>query len=266
MTTTNPELSTLGQWWVLTRRLIAPSWRNGEIVLSILTPVVFTVGFYVPLNLVMTVFGHGLSSYAQFLMPMIVLQAIAFTSIAAAFRAASDATGGINRRFATMPIGVATPLAARMSANMLRCGVALISAIVCGYVIGFRFDRGPVSAIGFCLFAMLVGAALSLGADVLGTISKSPEATTQALTLPQLILGMLSVGFAPAQQFPQWIQPFVRNQPVSQFASALRVLAGDTTAGVAAVTWSVMGPPLAWAVGLIVVFVPLATFLTARRQ
>lgn len=266
MSAARPKVSVFQQWWVLTTRLIAPTLRNGEVVTSILTPVIFTIGFYIPLNTVMSVFGHGLSSYAQFLMPMIVLQAVAFTAISAAFRAATDSVEGLNRRFGSMPIGAAVPLAARMTANMYRAAISLAAAIVCGYVIGFRFDRGIEYTIGFCLFAMLVGGALSLGADVLGTLSKSPEATTQSLTLPQLILGMLSVGFAPASQFPEWIQGFVRNQPVSQFAYALRALAGDSTSGAGAVTWSVMGPPLAWALGIIVVFVPLSAVLTSRRQ
>lgn len=263
---TRPKTSVVQQWWVLTVRLITPTFRNGEVYASILTPVVFTLGFYVPLNLVMSLRGTGLSSYGQFLMPIIVLQAVAFTAISAAFRAATDSLAGINRRFGSMPIGTAVPLAARMSANMYRATISLAAAIVCGYVIGFRFERGFWYTVGFCLFALLVAGALSLGADVIGTLSKSPEGTTQSLTLPQLILGMLSAGFLPANQFPDWIQGFVRNQPVSQFAFALRALAGDTTGGAGTVSWSVMGPPLAWAVGLIVVFVPVSAVVTSRRQ
>ncbi|MFH5231618.1 ABC transporter permease [Antrihabitans spumae] len=268
MTTTLEERkqpSVLRQWWVLTLRQVAPSLRNGEIATAILTPVVFTVGFYIPLNLVMSTFGHGLSSYAQFLMPMIVLQALAFAAITAALRAATDTVDGINRRFGSMPIGVGVPLAARMSANMFRCVISVSAAVVCGYVIGFRFALSAIHTVGFLLFALLVGAALSLGADVLGSLSKSPEATTQSLTLPQLILGMLSAGFAPASQFPGWIQGFVRNQPVSQFAYALRALAGDSTGGAGVVNWSTMGPPLAWVIGLIVVFAPLSIIITSRR-
>jgi ABC-2 type transport system permease protein len=41
--------------------------------------------------------------------------------------------------------------------------------------------------------------ALCLGADLLGSVSRSPEATTQALILRQLILGMVSNCFAPAR-------------------------------------------------------------------
>ena len=61
--------------------------------------------------------------------------------------------------------------------------------------------------------------------------------------VPQLIFGLLSVGIQPAERFPDWIQPIVRNQPISQFVYALRALAGDTTdCGSCADVWSVMGP------------------------
>ncbi len=84
--------------------------------------------------------------------------------------------------------------------------------------------------------------------------------------LPQLIFGLLSVGVQPVQQFPGWIQPFVRDQPMSQFVYALRALAGDSTPATGAVSWSVIGPALAWAVGLIAILIPLHAFVSSRRR
>lgn len=162
------------------------------------------------------------------MMPIVILQAAAFTAISAAFRSATDAVAGLNRRFGAMPINPFVPVAARMSGNVFRLVIALTTALVCGYVIGFRFRLDAAHTLGFVVFALLVGIALTLAADVIGTLSKSPEATTQALVLPPLILGMLSTGLAPAAQFPEWVQPFVRNQPVSQFVIALRALVSDT--------------------------------------
>lgn len=261
-----PRMATAAQWWALTCRLIRPSWRNGELVTALLAPTVFTVGFYVPLNLVMTVYGHGLSSYAQFLMPMIVMQAVAFCAITAAFRAAADAKDGLNVRFGSMPMGSAVPLAARVSAALYRAAVALAAAVVSGHVIGFRFYGSWWDTLGFIGFALLIALALCLGADLLGSLTKSPEATTQALILPQLILGMVSTGFAPADQFPAWIQGFARNQPISQFIYGLRALAGDPSGNAGVVGWSIFGPALAWTLGLAVVFGAGAVFLSMRRS
>ena len=66
---------------------------------------------------------------------------------------------------------------------------------------------------------------------LIGTSAKNPESTTPLLMGPQLIFGLLSVGIQPADHFPEWIQPIVRNQPISQWVYALRALAGDTSGG-----------------------------------
>ncbi|MEV0294629.1 ABC transporter permease [Nocardia sp. NPDC050710] len=253
------------QWWVLTSRLIVPSVKTGEVLTSVLAPAAFTASFYIPLNTVMMFSGNGFSSYAQFMMPIVILQAAAFAAIGAAFRSATDAVAGLNRRFGSMPIGALVPVGARMSGNVFRLLISLTAALVCGHIIGFRFRLDAMHTVGFLLFSLLVGVALTLGADVIGTASKSPEATTQALVLPPLIFGMLSTGLAPASQFPDWIEPFVRNQPISQWVAALRALAGDTKGNAGEVTWSLMGPPLLWALGIFVVCLPLAIRLGSRR-
>ena len=85
---------------------------------------------------------------------------------------------------------------------------------------------------------LLIGAALSLLGDLVGAANENPEATMPLLMVPQLIFGLLSVGVQPVERFPQWIQPFVRDQPISQFVYALRALAGDSTPAAGEVTWS----------------------------
>ncbi|MBF6329403.1 ABC transporter permease [Nocardia transvalensis] len=254
------------QCWVLARRLVRPSLRNGEVLTALLSPAVFTVGFYVPLNRVMSFVGYGLSSYAQFLMPMIVMQAVSFCATAAAFRAAVDARDGLDARFATMPMPPVAPLVARTLATGYRIALSLAAALVCGHMIGFRFYGSWWHTAGFVIFALLMGLMLSLAGDLLGTLSKSPEATTQMLVLPQLILGMVSTGFAPATQFPHWIQGFARDQPVSQFIGVMRVLAGDRSGRAGAVSWATLGPGLGWLAAGLLIFGAAAVLVAMRRQ
>lgn len=263
--TARPPTSTIQQWWVLTLRMITPSFRNGEIATLAAGSIMFTVGFYIPLKKI-TGAATGMSSYAQFLTPMVVIVAITFAAVSAAFRSATDAGLGINRRFKAMPISPLTPLASRMSASLYRCAIALVVSVACGYVIGFRFHNGILDSVAFCLLALLIGAALSMLGDLIGTATENPEATTHLILLPQLIFGFLSVGIQPAERFPEWSQGFVRNQPVSQFVYALRALAGDSTPTAPAVTWSVIGPALIWAVAMIVGLIPLHALVAARRR
>jgi len=261
-----PTPSTIQQLWVLTVRVIAPTLRNGEVFTQPAASVVFTIGFYLPLKQLMGNFTNGMSAYAQYLMPLIALQAIAFASVSAAFRSATDSVQGINRRFGSMPIAPLTPLGARMSASMYRCSIALAFSLLSGHVIGFRFYRGIEYTVGFCLLVLLIGLGLSFLGDLVGAVSKNPEATTHLLMLPQVIFGLLSVGVQPAEQFPGWIQPFVRDQPISQFIYALRALAGDSTPAAGAVSWPVIGPALAWVVGSMMIAIPLYAFVSSRRR
>jgi ABC-2 type transport system permease protein len=82
-----------------------------------------------------------MSGYAQYLTPLIVLQP-SLSHRSPPFRAATDSVQGINRRFQSLPISPLTPLTARIAASVYRCVIGLVVALMCGYVIGFRFHRG----------------------------------------------------------------------------------------------------------------------------
>ncbi len=261
-----PVALPIRQWWVLTLRMLRSAVRGGEAFTALLAPSIFTLGFYVPLNRVMSLFGYGLSSYGQFLTPMIVMQAVSFCGTTAALHAATDARDGIDERFAAMPMPTIAPLAARTAATVGRVILALAAALVCGHVIGFRFYGSWWYTIAFVVYAVFLGLALGLLGDLLGAVSRSPEATTQALVLPQLILGMVSTGFAPAGQFPHWLAGFARNQPVSQFVDVMRALAGDRSGRAGEVSLAGLGPGIAWLVLALVVFGAGSGIVAARRH
>lgn len=265
-TAVRPMPSTVQQWWVLTVRQITPTLRNGELLTQVAASIIFTAEFYIPLKQVMGAFIQGMSSYAQYLMPLIAIQAVGFAGISAAFRSATDSVQGINRRFKAMPIPPMTPLGSRMSASMYRCSTALVVSLVCGHVIGFRFYGGVAHTVGFCLLAMLIGAAMALIGDLIGAANQNPKATMPLMMPPLLILALLSVGLQPVERFPAWIQSFVRNQPVSQYVYALRALAGDSTPAAGEVNWSVIGPAVLWPVSLIMILFPLHLLVASRRR
>ena len=265
LTATRPASSTVMQGWVLTVRLIVPMLRNGEIFVAIAASAAVTVSFYTTLHKVLAGPDLQASSYGQYLMPLIVLQAMSFASVSTAFRAATDSVTGINGRLHALPIAFLSPLAARLSASMCRSAVGLAIALACGYLIGFRFYRGPLESAGFCLVVLFTAFALALFADVIGTSSLNPGAAAQWLFLPQLVFGLLSVGLQPADRYPVWIQPLVRNQPVSQLVYALQALAGDSIAHARAATWAEIGPALVWVVAGIVATLPLAIYVYRRR-
>lgn len=245
-----------GQLRALTARGVIAMIRNGEVVFAFLAPAFLATCFYLPLRSVMDRYPG--MDYAQYLMPIITLQSLAFVGATAAMRSSFDRVKGINTRFRTLPMSASVPVLARAGTNAVLLIIALACATIASLIIGWRPQGSVVETVGLYAIAIVIGLFFTLVTDAVGLLAGSPEATSQALALPVLVLGMLSTGFAPVDQFPDWIAPFVRNQPISQFANALRSLTDGTS------SWAVVAPALWWCVGLGLLGVAL-TALAVRR-
>lgn len=238
----------------LSGRSIRTTLREGDVVLAFFQPLVFFVCFYVPLR--RSLEGPGVD-YAQYLLPVIAVFAMFFTSMFAGDRAAREVVGGMATRLRSMPVPPWIPVTARMSASLVRTVTALVGALVIGTVFGFRFHSAG-GAVLFLVLLLAFGAALVFATDALGTVTRNSELSGTVLFGPQLLLIMTSTGFVPAVGFPGWIQPFVRNQPVSQITAALRGLADGRFV-------SELGVAVAWIAGLLVVGAALAVRAEGHR-
>jgi ABC-2 type transport system permease protein len=241
----------------LTERSVLGTLRDGDLLFAIGGPIAFFVCFDITLR---HVIDTGAVSYPQYILPVIVVQAMIFTAMTTADRSARDHLSGMAIRLRSLPIGSAEPVAARMGAAVIRAAAALAAAVAIGYAFGFRFGGGVGYTVAFVVLALALSLALSLGADAMGSVSTSAEAAGQVLLIPQLVLVMLSTGIAPAAAFPDWLGPFVRNQPVSQIAEALRGLAAGAVDGRTVLI------SLAWCAGLLVAFGAIALRLQKRYR
>ncbi|WP_227984336.1 ABC transporter permease [Nocardia spumae] len=238
----------------LSGRSIRTTLRQGDMVLAFFQPLVFFVCFYVPLRRSLEVPGVD---YAQYLLPIIAVFAMFFASMFAGDRAAREVVGGMATRLRSMPVPAWIPVTARTSASLLRSVTALIGALVIGTIFGFRFHSAD-AAVVFVVVVLAFGGALVIATDALGTVTRNSELSGTVLFGPQLLLVMTSTGFVPAEGFPGWIQPYVRNQPVSQITAALRGLADGRYV-------SELGVAVAWIVGLLIVGAVLAVRAEGRR-
>jgi ABC-2 type transport system permease protein len=241
----------------LTERSLLGTLRDGDLVFAILGPVAFFLCFAVTLR---NVIDTGDVGYPQYIVPVIVVQAMIFTAMTTADRAARDHLSGMAPRLRTLPMNALAPVTARMLSALVRAVAGMAAAVAVGYVFGFSFQGGIGFALGFVVIALVLALALSLGADAMGAVSSSTEAASQVLLIPQLLLVMLSTGLAPAEAFPRWLGPFVRNQPVSQISELLRGLAtGEVDASNLVIS-------LGWCAGLLTVFGALALQMQRRRR
>ncbi len=258
-TDTDTDTAWVRQWAVLSGRSVLQSVREGDLAFAVGGPIVFFLCFYVPLRNSAELSGAAGTGYAQYLLPIIVLQAMLFTAMAAADRAAGDVHGGMGTRLRSLPVGPLVAMCARASANLTRAALSLIGAIVIGSIFGFRF-HGIADAAAFAGLSLLFGLAICLGADALGAASRSRESAGAVLLVPQLVLTMLSTGIIAAEGFPSWIRPFVANQPVSQVADALRGLAAGSVDGATLARASI------WTVALGVAFTIVAVRLEHKER
>ncbi|WP_267290759.1 ABC transporter permease [Mycobacterium hackensackense] len=237
----------------LSRRSVRGTLRDGDLLFAIGGPVAFFVCFTLTLR---KVIDTGDMTYPQYIVAVIVVQAMIFTAMTTADRAARDHLSGMGIRMRSLPITALAPVTARMLSALVRAAAALAAALAVGYGFGFRFHGTVADLLAFVGIALLLSLALSLGADAMGSVANSTEAAGQTLLIPQLLLVMLSTGIAPAQSFPSWLGPFVRNQPVSVIAETLRGLAMGHSVRV--------GASMAWCLGLLVVFGTIALRMQRR--
>lgn len=233
----------------LTERQLKASVRNLDIVFAVLVPVLTFVGFTVGLR---NVIDTGGISYAQYVLPAVVVQAMLFGALNTTDLAAHERASEFGVRLRTFPISVYAPMMARMSYCLIRGVLALIAAFAIAYPFGFRMDGGIVFGVLFVVLSLVLTLALSFGAEATGTRAKRSDTSSQLLLIPQLLLVLLSTGMAPVESFPRWVQPFVEYQPISQITETLRGFASGRVDG------ANLAITLAWCIALLVGFGYLA--------
>lgn len=232
-----------------------------DLPFAVLTP----VGNFVVFDLALrNMISTGEVNYSQYVLPAIIIQVMALGALTTVDRATRDEQSDFATRLRTLPISALAPLAARMLYCLLRGAVALFVAIVVGYAFGFRMAGGFLYGLAFTVLVLTLTLALSLGADAVGTRVAGggigiSGASSQLLLIPQMLLVLLSTGMAPADAFPDWLSPFVRNQPVSQVSETLRGLSIGHVAATNLATTS------AWCFGLLLVFGAVAVRIQRRR-
>ncbi|MFI6394398.1 ABC transporter permease [Nonomuraea sp. NPDC050540] len=234
-----------GQGLLLAGRNIRLNSAADTVSTMVIFPIIFVFGFLALFGNLLRVRGID---YAQFLPPAIVVQWMFSVAITAAFFASSDRRSGMLARYRALAINRGAVVVGRMAADGVRALLAIAVIVATGYVAGFRFQAGPLAALGFVALSVAFALTISAGTGALGLASRDPESVSSTLHVIYLPLLMVSSAFVPADAFPGWIEPVVRHQPVTAVLDALRALAeGGPTAGPVV-------KALAWLAGLLAVF------------
>jgi ABC-2 type transport system permease protein/oleandomycin transport system permease protein len=191
-------------------------------------------------------------SYAEFLIPGIVVQNIAFGGFVTALGLNEDMSKGLIDRFRSLPISRAAVLAGRTTADICTNFLGMTILVLTGFAIGFSFQTDAVHVIGGVFLALFFGYAFSWVFAWLGLLVKSPEAANSVGFIAVFPLTFISSAFVPVVTMPTVLRDFARANPFTIVVNALRSLWIGTPAGNS--VWEAV----LWTVGILVVFSVLA--------
>ena len=241
----------------LAKRSLIKTWRTPEALIDVtLQPAIFLVIF-------VYIFGGAVAgdthTYLQFLLPGILAQTIATGAIAIGVNLNTDLEKGIFDRFKSLPIPRSSPLIGAVLGDVVRYVIVTVMTLGIGYLMGFRILTDPVSALAGCLLAVVFALSLSWVSVFVGMKVRTSGAVQGIMFLIIMPLSFASNVFVPAGSLPSWMQTFVAWNPLTHLVQAMRGLFLGTPMG-ESVYWT-----LAWCVGLVAVFLPLAMRAYRRK-
>ncbi|HTU05144.1 MAG TPA: ABC transporter permease, partial [Trebonia sp.] len=243
---------------VLAKRNMTKMVRTPEQFLDVtLQPVIFLLLFTY-------IFGGALAggsqhSYLEFLLPGMLGQTIAMSSVAIGQNMHTDIDKGIFDRFRSLPIARSVPLVGAVLADFSRYAIVCAVTMGFGYLLGFRIATDPLKLLAALALAVCFALSFAWISVFVGMTVRSAGAVQGVMILFVLPLSFGSNTFVKPSTMPGWLQAFVNVNPLSHLVSAVRALMLGGPVG------SQVGWTLAWCAGLLVVFFPLALRAYVRR-
>jgi ABC-2 type transport system permease protein len=214
---------------------------------TIITVTVMPIAF---LLLFRYVFGGaiqaGTDNYTNYLMPGVLLIAIASGISYTGFRLFNDMKSGIFERFHSMPIARSSVLWGHVLTSLVSNGISVAVIIGVGLVIGFRSSAGLVAWLAVVGILTVFTLALTWLAIVAGLCASTPDGAT-AFSYPIIVLPFISSAFVPTGTMPGPVRAFAENQPVTAIVDSMRALSGQQPVGTD--IWTA----LAWCAGILVI-------------
>jgi len=255
----------VSDWLTVTwRNLVRMSRLPEAVFFSSVQPVMFVLLFRY-------VFGGAIIhladlTYVNYLVAGVYVQTVMFGSISTAVGLSEDLHSGLIERFRALPMARSAVLAGRTLADAVRNVGVLVLITGIGYAVGFRVQTSPWMFILGLLLVLLFAYALSWTFAIIGLSTPNSE-TAQLAAFPILFpFTFASTAFVPVTTMPGWLQAFVKHQPVSLVINATRDLMLGSATGERLKLWSPadIWQAIAWSIGLLVVFAPIAVWRYRR--
>ena len=223
-------------------------------------PVMIIFAFVQPVMFVLLfryVFGGAINTgdidYVNFLMPGIIVQTAVFGALITGIGLTEDLKAGVVDRLRSLPMSRSAVLFGRTAADAVMNVLTLTVMLLVGVAVGFRPDQ-PVYDIALAILLVLgFSYVFSWISAFIGLSVKDPETAQSAGFIWVFPLTFVSSAFVPSDSMPGVLQAFADVNPVTLAVDAARAL----MIGEGEALEPALGT-LAWLVGLLAIFVPLA--------
>jgi ABC-2 type transport system permease protein len=188
----------------------------------------------------------GTDNYVNYLLPGIMLIAIASGTAYTAYRLFMDIQSGIFERFHSMPIARSSALWGHVLTSLVSNAISVVVIILVAVIMGFRSSAGILSWLAVVGMLALFTLALTWIAAIAGLSAKSVDGAG-AFSYPLIFLPFISSAFVPTESMPSVVRVFAENQPVTSIVEAIRALLSKQPVG------DDIWVALAWCVGIMLV-------------
>jgi ABC-2 type transport system permease protein len=188
----------------------------------------------------------GTGNYVNYILPGILLMAIASGISYTAYRLFMDMQRGIFERFHSMPIARSAALWGHVLTSLVSNGISVVVIILVALIMGFRSSAGVLSWLAVAGILALFTLTLTWIVAIAGLSAKSVDSVS-AFSYPLIFLPFISSAFVPTKSMPPVVRAFAENQPVTSIVETIRALLSGKPVG------NSIWIALAWCLGILVV-------------
>jgi ABC-2 type transport system permease protein len=184
----------------------------------------------------------GTDNYVNYLLPGILLIAIASGISYTAFRIFNDTQKGIITRLHAMPVARSAVLWGHVLTSLVSNLISVAIIVGIALIMGFRSGASVAAWLAVAGILALFTLALTWLAVIPGLTAKSVDGAS-AFSYPLIFLPFISSAFVPTATMPTPVRVFAENQPVTSIVETLRALLAARPVG------NDIWVALAWLVG-----------------
>ncbi|MER7251084.1 ABC transporter permease [Kribbella sp. NPDC000426] len=203
--------------------------------------------------------GGGWRGYLPTLLPGLLVQTVVFATMGTGVGLNDDFAKGVFDRFRSLPIARISPLIGAVLGDAVRYSLSIVILMTSGFVLGFRFENGVGNGLLGMLIVLLFALSMCWIWVWLGLVMKTAQGVQGIAFLVMFPLTFGSNIFVPTSTLPGFLQAFTKVSPITYLVNTERALMGG----------GALQKPLlitlAWMVGLVAIFAPLAIRAYRRR-